>query len=154
MVHPEKTNYLSERIAHFVIVLLSILMMVLSGSYGLGTLAKPGAGLYPFTIGLLIFPLGVSLFISSLRSRGKGSILSLGETVTFLSFIGSCALWIVAMPYLGYPAVTLIATFFLSKIMKLEGWLKPLILSAGTALFIFLLFDYWLYIDLPRGFLG
>jgi hypothetical protein len=38
--------------------------------------------------------------------------------------------------------------------MKLEGWLKPFILSAGTALFIFILFDCWLYIDLPRGFLG
>jgi putative tricarboxylic transport membrane protein len=154
MVHPEKTNYLSERIAHFVILLLSILIMVLSRSYGLGTLGKPGAGLYPFTIGLLIFPLSLSLFISSLRSKGKGSVLSRGEVVTFISFIGTCAFWILAMPYLGYPAVTLLATFFLSKIMKLEGWLKPLLLSAGTALFIFILFDYWLYIDLPRGFLG
>jgi hypothetical protein len=153
-MHMGKTNYLSERIAYFVIVLLSILMMVLSRSYGLGTPGKPGAGLYPFTIGLLIFPLGLSLFISSLRSRGKGSVLSRGETITFLSFIGACAFWILAMPYLGYPAVTLLATFFLSKIMKLEGWLKPFILSAGTALFIFILFDYWLYIDLPRGFLG
>jgi hypothetical protein len=25
--------------------------------------------------------------------------------------------------------------------------------SGGTALFIWLLFDYWLYIDLPRGIL-
>jgi hypothetical protein len=107
-----KTNYLSERIAYFVIVLLSILMMVLSRSYGLGTPGKPGAGLYPFTIGLLIFPLGLSLFISSLRSRGKGSVLSRGETITFLSFIAACAFWILAMPYLGYPAVTLLATFF------------------------------------------
>lgn len=154
MVNLGKTNYLSERIAHFVILLLSILIMVLSRSYGIGTLGKPGAGLYPFTIGLLIFPISLSLFISSLRSKGQGSILNRGEAVTFISFIGACVFWIVAMPYLGYPAVTLLAAFFLSKIMKLEGWLKPFLLSAGTALFIFLLFDYWLYIDLPRGFLG
>jgi hypothetical protein len=38
--------------------------------------------------------------------------------------------------------------------MKLEGWVKPLAVSAGTALFVYLLFDYWLYIDLPRGLLG
>jgi hypothetical protein len=38
-------------------------------------------------------------------------------------------------------------------VMKLEGWVKPLVLSAATAIFIYLLFDYWLYIDLPRGFL-
>lgn len=149
-----KTNYLSERIAHFGIVLLSILMMVLSLSYGIGTPGKPGSGLYPFAIGLFIFPLSLSLFISSLRSRKKGSVLNREETMIFLSFVGACAFWIIAMPYLGYPVVTLLATFFLFKIMKLEGWLKPVILSAGMALFIFILFDYWLYIDLPRGFLG
>jgi len=147
-------SYLSERIAHLVIVLLSILIMVLSLSYGIGTLGKPGSGLYPFAIGLFIFPLSLSLFISSLRSQRKGSVLNREEIITFLSFVGACTFWIIAMPYLGYPAVTLFATLFLCKIMKLEGWLKPFILSAGTALFIYLLFDYWLYIDLPRGFLG
>jgi putative tricarboxylic transport membrane protein len=149
-----KTNYGSERIALLVVVILSILTMTLSLAYGLGTLGKPGAGFYPFALGLLIFPLSLSLFISSLKLSGKGSILNRREIQTFLSFIGSCVFWIIAMPYLGYPLVTLIATFFLSKIMKLEGWLKPSILSAGTALFIYLLFDCWLYIDLPRGFLG
>jgi hypothetical protein len=37
--------------------------------------------------------------------------------------------------------------------MKLEGWWKPLAVSAGTALSIYALFDYWLYVDLPRGIL-
>jgi putative tricarboxylic transport membrane protein len=148
-----KTSYPSEWIAHFVIVLLSILMMILSLSYGLGSMRKPGAGLYPFAIGLFIFPLSLSLFISSQKSQRKGSILDSAGTRIFLSFVAACIFWILAMPY-GYPAVTLLATFFLSKIMKLEGWLKPFILSAGTALFIFILFDYWLYIDLPRGVLG
>ena len=58
------------------------------------------------------------------------------------------------MPWLGYVAVTLVSVFALSKIMQLEGWLKPLILSAATALFIYFLFDVWLYIDLPRGWWG
>jgi hypothetical protein len=63
-------------------------------------------------------------------------------------------LWIAVMPFLGYVIVTLLATLAFCKIMKLEGWWKPLAVSAGTALFIYLLFDYWLYIDLPRGILG
>jgi putative tricarboxylic transport membrane protein len=149
-----KTNDPTERIAHLFIVILSILMMILSVSYGLGTLRKPGAGLYPFTIGLFIFPLSLSLFVSSMRSKKKAPILNRREIKTFLSFIGACVFWILAMPYLGYPIVTLLSTFFISKVMKLEGWLKPFILSAGTALFVFILFDYWLYIDLPRGVLG
>jgi hypothetical protein len=62
--------------------------------------------------------------------------------------------WILLMPLLGYVAVTLLATFGFCKVMKLEGWLKPLFISLGTTLFIYLLFDYWLYIDLPKGILG
>jgi putative tricarboxylic transport membrane protein len=150
----EKTNYWSEQIAYLVIGISSLLIVILSASYGLGTPAKPGPGMYPFVVGLFIFPLSLSLFISSLNCEKKGAILNGREIRIFLSFIGACAFWILAMPFLGYPVVTLIATFFISKIMKLEGWLKPLILSAGTALFIYLLFDFWLYIDLPRGIWG
>jgi hypothetical protein len=55
---------------------------------------------------------------------------------------------------LGYVVVTAIATFAFGKTMKLEGSRKPLALAGGTALFIYLLFDKWLYIDLPRGIFG
>ena len=150
----EQTNFWSERLAHPIIAIVSILIMILSTTYGLGTPARPGPGLYPFVVGLFIFPCSVLLFISTLRGRTKGAILDGKGILTFLAFIGTCFFWILAMPYLGYPAVTFLATFFLSKIMKLEGWLKPFLLAAGTALFIYLLFDVWLYIDLPRGMWG
>ena len=73
---------------------------------------------------------------------------------TFLLMTATFCLWIAVMPFLGYVIVTLLATYAFCKIMNLEGWRKPLALSAGTALFIYLMFDYWLYIDLPRGILG
>jgi putative tricarboxylic transport membrane protein len=151
-VEMEKTSFGSERIAYLVVSMVSIMIMIGSLSYGLGTPRKPGSGLYSFGVGLFIFPLSLSLFISSMRSRKKDSILNREKIKTLLSLIGAFVFWIMVMPYLGYPIVTLITAFCLSKIMKLEGWLKPSILSAGMALFIYLLFDYWLYIDLPRGF--
>jgi putative tricarboxylic transport membrane protein len=146
--------YWSERIVHFLIGIMSVFIMVLSASYGLGTLAQPRPGLYPFAVGLFILPFSILLFISSLRRETNGAILDGRGIRIFLAFIGTCLFWILAMPYLGYPVVTFIAVFALSKIMKLEGWLKPLILAAGTALFVYLLFDIWLYVDLPRGVWG
>lgn len=50
--------------------------------------------------------------------------------------------------------VTLLATYAFARTLALEGQVKPLALAAGTALFIYLLFDHGLYIDLPRGVPG
>jgi len=125
---------------------------VISWGYGLGTLQQPGPGLYPFFLGaaIVIFSLLLLLLGSpagpAVPDRKAAKTLAL-MTLTF-------GLWIVAMPLLGYVIVTLAATCAFCKIMKLEGWRKPLALAAGTALFVYLLFDYWLYIDLPRGILG
>jgi hypothetical protein len=47
-----------------------------------------------------------------------------------------------------------LATLSFSKILKLEGWRKPLLLSSGNTALSYLLFDYCLYLDLPRGFGG
>ena len=63
-------------------------------------------------------------------------------------------LWIVAMPILGYVLVTFLATYAFCNALKLEGWRKPLAVALGTSGFIYVLFDYWLYIDLPRGIFG
>jgi len=149
-----KLKFQAESFVFLILTLLSGVLIVISINYGFGTFRRPGPGLYPFFIGLLIFPLSLILVFLTFKSKKKEPFFP-GEGVkTFLLMIGAFVLWILALPYLGYPIVTLIVTFFLSKIMKLEGWIKPIVLSVGTALFIYLLFDYWLYIDLPRGILG
>jgi hypothetical protein len=146
-----KKIFASERIAHLAIALAGIVIMALSATYGLGTVAKPGPGLYPFVVGLLILGLSLSLLVSCLRCESRGALFERGQSGIFFLFIAACCFWILAMPYIGYPAATFAASLFIAKIMKLEGWVKPLAVSAGTALFIYLLFDFWLYIDLPRG---
>jgi putative tricarboxylic transport membrane protein len=148
-----RLNFRTERLVYLAIAAMSIVVIVLSVSYNLGSIRKPGPGLYPFAVGLLILPLDLLVFISSLKRPQEDRSLDKRGIVTVLSFVCACVFWIVAMPYAGYPIVTFISTFILSKVMKLEGWVKPLILSVGVAIFIYLLFDYWLYIDLPRGIL-
>ncbi|MCL2670292.1 MAG: tripartite tricarboxylate transporter TctB family protein [Syntrophaceae bacterium] len=151
-----------EKIAFFLIVVVSVAIMFISTSYGIGSLAKPEPGMYPFVVGLFILPFSLILFIGSLRA-GKGEEkkkeaeadgLDLRQIGIFALFMGCCAFWILAMPWLGYPLVTFIVAFLLSKIIKLEGWVRPLLLAGGIALFVYLLFDVWLYLDLPRGFWG
>lgn len=133
---------------------LGVIIMVISLGYGFGTYTRPGPGLYPFFIGLSIALFGTVLLLSEFRKLAWSPLLGRGEIQTFLFMIATFCLWILLMPLLGYIVVTMLATFGFGKIMKLEGWWKPLSISVGTTLFVYFVFDYWLYIDLPRGILG
>jgi len=132
-----------------------VIIVLISLNYGFGTLNKPGTGLYPFFLGLCLAVFGTILLVSELRAEVRFPLFQKrGDPGIFVAMIAAFCLWILLMPLFGYIAMTLLATFGFCKIMRLEGWRKPLSISIGTTLFIYLLFDYWLYIDLPRGILG
>ena len=138
----------------FVLLVLGSAISVISWGYGFGSLAQPGPGLYPFFVGAAISVFSLFILIAVLMS-GTGKSLPAKEGARTLALMTlTFCFWILAMPLLGYVVVSMLATYAFCKVMKLEGWRKPLAVSAGTALFIYLLFDYWLYVDLPRGILG
>lgn len=136
----------------FGLLTLGLAVSGISWGYGFGSLSQPGPGLYPFFVGLAIAVSALFITLSELKSAAE-PVLDRAGAKTFVLMSVTFCLWILAMPLLGYVLVTLLATYAFCKIMKLEGWRKPLAVAAGTTLFIYLLFDYWLYIDLPRGLL-
>ncbi len=141
----------AETVLNLLLAVLGILIVVESLRIGFGSLENPGSGLFAFLAGLLIFSSNVVLLFKEKPQRREIVFDDYG-TRNFL-FIGlTFVLWVVLMPLFGYVALTLVATFGLAKVMNLEGWLKPLLLSIGTTALCYLLFDYILYLDLPRGF--
>jgi heme A synthase len=137
----------------FFLLVLGFVIAIVSLGYGFGSIGRPGPGLYPFFIGVTITIFSFFILISEFRSETTKPLLDKQDAKTLIFMTLIFCLWVVAMPLLGYVIVTLLATFAFCKVMKLEGWWKPLAVSGGTAAFIYLLFDYWLYIDLPRGIL-
>jgi putative tricarboxylic transport membrane protein len=134
--------------------ILGVVITVTSWGYGFGSLRRPGPGLYPIFIGVMICIFTLFILLSEIRSKASKPVLDNEGAKNLILMTVTFALWIAAMPLLGYVVVTLLATYAFCKIMKLEGWWKPLAVSGGTTLFIYLLFDYWLYVDFPRGILG
>lgn len=144
-----------ETLFEAALTVLGAAIAAVSWSYGFGTLARPGPGLYPFCIGVATALFGAVALASRLRApaRREPPLEPFARRRLFL-LSGIFAFWIVAMPVLGYVVVTLIAVYASAKTLELEGQVKPLAVAAGTALFIYALFDHWLYIDLPRGMLA
>lgn len=122
-----------------------------SWDYGFGSLSRPGPGLYPFFVGIAIAAFAFLILVANVRSGQSYEVLDREGARTLAVMSATFCLWILTMPVLGYVLVTLVATFVFAKAVRLEGWVKPLAVAGGTALFIYLLFDVWLYIDLPRG---
>jgi putative tricarboxylic transport membrane protein len=144
-----------ERLFNIVQMILGLVILILSLQLGIGTLKKPGSGLFPFFCGFLILSLAILIMIFKEKTEDSGKILLDRYAKKHLALvIITFILWILLMPFLGYLLVTFIGTYSFSKIMRLEGWQKPFMLSAGTTVFCYLLFDFYLYLDLPRGFLG
>jgi putative tricarboxylic transport membrane protein len=145
----------SEFIFRIILLVLGFVITIVSLGYGFGSLAQPGPGLYTFLLGasLLIFSL-IHIFSPKKPKEREALFSNNHEIKKFIWMGGIFIFWIIGMPYLGYAIISFVATFFISKVIELEGWLKPLILSLATSTFIYLLFDYFLYIDLPRGILG
>lgn len=140
----------------FVLIMfvLGVIITAVSWGYGFGSLRRPGPGLYPVFIGVMICIFTFCILVSTSRSKAGTPVLDKEGARRLVFMTVTFCLWIVMMPLLGYVIVTFLAAYAFCKIMRLEGWRKPLALSAGTTLFIYLMFDYWLYVDFPRGILG
>lgn len=142
-----------ELIFNAILMGLGLYVIIVSIRIGFGTLKEPDAGFFPFVGGMVI--LITDILVLAERPKARGSTLISGSGFRMLLlFTILCVFWIMAMPYLGYVIVTFVAAFGLFKVLKLEGWLRPLLFSVLLTVFIYLLFDYWFYLDLPRGILG
>jgi hypothetical protein len=136
------------------LTLLGGYILLASIRIGFGSLKEPEAGFFPFVAGSIILITSViGMLPHSRASEATPLFQSRRELMTFLSVVLLSVLWIIAMPFLGYAVMTFVVAFLYSKTMGLEGWWRPLLLSLGIGLFIYALFDLWLYIDLPRGIL-
>ena len=142
-----------ERILNMVLLLLGLVVTISSFQIGFGEIRSPGPGLFPFFCGLiLVVQNGIIFLIERKPSKGENLFERKGEIRSFISISLTFALWLILMPLLGWVLLTFLATLSFSKIMKLEGWVKPLILSLGNTAFSYLIFGYFLYLDLPKGF--
>jgi hypothetical protein len=124
---------------------------------GFGSLAEPGPGFFPCVVGLVLVASGARAGASALRRAGSargapplGAAAIRRVLLTLASFVA----WLLLLPFAGYVAATFVVAIAMSRTVGLEGWIRPIVLSAALAAALYLLFDLFFYVDLPRGILG
>jgi hypothetical protein len=114
----------------------------------------PKAGYFPFYIGCILVVCGAYVALQTIwrwkkldgitfvtRDRLKPVFLMLLPTIAFVILVGWLGIYVAAFIYVG--------GFMLWQ--GKYGWLPALLVSAGLPLVLFLVFEKWFLVPLPKG---
>jgi len=136
----------------------SALVLVLSVPHYYGTWGTLGAGAYPAYIAPILAICGISIFIQFFlrdRKEDEPPFFPRGRKRTLLLFAaGSLVAHRFATDLFGFGLASLLLMIFLMRLLGNYRWRTILPVSILFVGAVSYLFREWLYMDLPRGFLG
>lgn len=137
-----------QLVSAVVVIALGVGAAVLAHGYGLGSLRRPGPGLWPFAVSVMIVLLGVVLLVigRTLDDAEKFTRASFLVLVGGATFVGLGLL----LPSIGFeiPAVALCIVWL--RFLGGESWRSTIVISLCTTAAFYLLFLYALKIPLPH----
>lgn len=150
----------ADRIFAFISLALSCWLVIESLNYDYTTDYTPGPGFLPFWLGICLGLLSLFLLFDSLRrgdakGEGKETKMPAGKALLRLGLILLITAGLVFfMMKIGFvlAAFVFIALILivLEKYPIVKGVLYSILLSGA----LFLIFRYWLNVDLPKGWWG
>ncbi len=144
-------------LSSLLLVLVAFIFCFYSIKLGLGEASAPGPGFVPFLAGCLLIVLSVGSLFEKGRtgSQEDTSGLSQGKRRTMaLGILGLLFLYALAMGFLGFLIATFLVLTLLFKIPEKQSWGVSLVVSILTVVFTYVIFEYFLQVTFPVGFLG
>jgi putative tricarboxylic transport membrane protein len=137
-------------VAALVVLAFGIGAAVLAHGYGLGSLRRPGPGLWPFAVSVLICVLAVVLLVigrglEDAEKFTKASFLVLAGGATFVG-LG------ILLPTIGFEIPAVLLGIVWLRFLGGETWRSTIVISIATTAAFYLLFLYALKIPLPHLF--
>ena len=137
-------------------ILLAFGIVVAYGSYQLGsgwTTDGPGAGYFPFYVGLLICIAGIGVFVQTLlaKNRSENAFVDREQLKRVLSVFIPAVAYVGAVQVFGlYVASAAYITLFMVFLGKYK-WLKSIVISLAVIVLFFLMFEVWFKVPLYKG---
>lgn len=136
-----------------------IAVAVNSYNLKLQSLAKPGPGLMPFLLGIILSMCSLPIIVRSLlvikknREHEEESVWSGIEHKRIILVVVSLLLYWMFLEEVGFLAMTSFLLFILFKTIGSQKWYSALLTSVFVVVVVFLIFVVFLQVELPTGFL-
>ncbi len=113
----------------------------------------PQPGYFPFYLGVIICAASVITFVFALRmpqAKNK-TFVERGQLRLVLSVLVPSMVYVALVGWLGiYVSAVLFIALFMRWLGKYAWW-KVAVVSIGTSLVFFLIFERWFLVPLPKG---
>ncbi len=138
----------------FAAVLIPLGIAVIIGGLRLklGTPLHPGAGFFPFLIGIVLIALSVSLLMRAWL-MGGGAHQPFSEWKQASIVVAAQAFYVATLDVLGYVFCSILLSFAVLRSMEVRSWKTLLGASLIFSVGAYILFRYLLAVDLPAGLL-
>ena len=135
-------------VSALVVLVIGIGGAYLAYAYGLGSLRRPGPGLWPFAVSVLIALLAIMLLVvgrhlDDAEKFTKASLLVLAGGATFVG-LG------LMLPTLGFEIPAILLGIVWLRFLGGESWRSTIVISVATTAAFYVLFLYVLKIPLPH----
>lgn len=146
-----------EQVVYLLLVLIGGVYFFAAFQYSIGEAASPGPGMMPRVLGLVFVGLAAYSLLAARKghkSEQEKPTAEEGEAkerLAFLKITMTLIAYTATLNFLGFAFGSLLVVFSIGKVMGLEGWKKPLILSIGVVFCAQLLFGFALDVPLPKG---
>jgi putative tricarboxylic transport membrane protein len=138
-----------------------LIFLIGSTSFGLGELSEPGPGFFPFLMSLCLVFFSLAHFVGSLRKHhlshtptGQRFWPEMKYLTRIVLIVFLVLMYILAMNFVGFVPTTFLFMFILLKCIEPRRLRSVFLISAVTTGFTYAVFELWLRVNLPRGFLG
>ncbi|MDP2065738.1 MAG: tripartite tricarboxylate transporter TctB family protein [Burkholderiaceae bacterium] len=156
-------TYVIEAIVAFVVALCGTVVVFKSYDLGAGwTTDGPGAGYFPFYVGLLLALSGAVTLYQALLGKARNTevFVDAVQLKRILSVLIPAAVYVLGVQVLGiYVASAIYIALFMIVLGKFS-WIKSILLGLVVNTVFFLMFEVWFKVPLfkgslePLGFLG